>query len=350
MILKTVELNNALKALGGVISPKSVIPIVENVLFRKETDNSISLHGTNLDTYICMKIIAEKPETVLLPFTLLFKTTQSVNSEYVEINGGQIKAGNSVFNMQPIPFEDFPSIPSLDGGYRLEISRTHLQSAIQAVVPFVASDDLRPVMSGINIIVNDRRMRVYGSDSHVIVRVNIPVNLDESFSATINKTFAKMIQFFNEDIELIVTNKQVCMRDGETTLFSRRIEGSMPDFDSVFPNINNTCVVKGLADSMLKSFNLAGIYANKNSNLLKVSVNDSMLIESQDLDFSVSSSVKHQCEVEGNAVVGLSSQKIIPVLQVLKTLPVELYIGEPSKAVYFKSSLCDGLIMPMLIS
>jgi DNA polymerase-3 subunit beta len=350
MILKTTDLNNALKALSGVIPQKSPVPIVENVFIKKHTDNSVYVLGTNYETFMCLSMLAEEPEDILMPFGLFFKTVQSISSEYIEINGGQIKAGNSVFNIQPMNHEDFPQLPSLVDGKTIELSRTHFQSALQTVVPFVATDDLRPVMSGINILVEDEMMKVYGSDATVLMRVEIPVNYHEKLEATINKNFARMVQFFNEEIELIVTDKQICLRDEETTMFSRRIEGVMPKFDTVFPNIKNSCVVKGLADTMLKSFNLAAIYANKNSNLLKVTVSDCMLIESQDLDFSVSSSVKHNCEIDGSAMVGLSSQKVVPVLQVMKTLPVEFYIGDPNRAVYFKSSLCDGLIMPMLIS
>ena len=350
MILKTTDLSNALKALSGVIPPKSPVPIVENVFIKKHTDNSVYVLGTNLETFMCLSMLAEEPEDILLPFALFSKTVQSISSEYIEINGGQIKAGNSVFNIQPMNHEDFPQLPSLVDGKTIELSRTHFQSALQTVVPFVATDDLRPVLSGINIVLDEDKMKVYGSDGSVLMRVEIPVRYSETLEATINKGFARMVQFFNDDIELVVTDKQICLRDEETTMFSRRIEGVMPKFDTVFPNIKDRCKVKGLADAMLKSFNLAAIYANKNSNQLKVTVSDCMLIESQDLDYSVSSSVKHNCEIEGTAMVGLSSQKIVPVLQVMKTLPIEMYIGDSDKSVYFQSSLCDGVIMPMLIN
>ena len=146
-----------------------------------------------------------------------------------------------------------------------------------------------------------------------------------------------------------MSDKFFGVRGDTVNYFSRRIEGQIPRFDTVWPQKNDTCEVKAMSGALMKDVNLASIYANKQSNLLKISFkNDEALIESQDVDFSTSSTVKHRCTVKGEMTIGLNSQKLVQILTTLKEYPIEMYMKDNKTAVVFKTIVAEGILMPTL--
>ena len=353
MILKTQEFSRALNALSGVVPQKSVVPILDHVMITVKNE-TVYVCGSDLEKFVSISIPAQDAFPVCLPFQLLSKTVQSLDSEYVELNqsGYEVKiiSGNSVFSMPFMPVDDFPKFPDVENSFRVEMDKAYLQNAIKIVSPFSANDDLRPIFSGISLIFDKENVTFYASDSHVLMKVVYPAVTDEAFDVCINKNVGKVISYFeDEKVEVLVSDKFFGVRGDTVNYFSRRIEGQIPRFDTVWPQKNDTCEVKAMSGALMKDVNLASIYANKQSNLLKISFkNDEALIESQDVDFSTSSTVKHRCTVKGEMTIGLNSQKLVQILTTLKEYPIEMYMKDNKTAVVFKTIVAEGILMPML--
>lgn len=353
MILKTQEFSRALNALSGVVPQKSVVPILDHVMITVNNE-TVYVCGSDLEKFVSISIPAQDAFPVCLPFQLLSKTVQSLDSEYVELNqsGYEVKiiSGNSVFSMPFMPVDDFPKFPDVEDSFRVEMDKTYLQNAIKTVMPFAANDDLRPVLSGIILVFDKDTVTFYASDGNVLMRVSYPVVTDEAFDVCVNRSIGKIIPFFeDEKVEIMVSDKFFGVRGDTVNYFSRRIEGQIPRFDTVWPKDNDTCEVKALAGALVKDVNLASIYANKQSNLLKVTFrNDEALIESRDVDYSTSSTVRHRCTVKGEMTIGLNSQKLVQILTTLKEYPIEMYMKDNKTAVVFKTIVAEGILMPML--
>ena len=353
MILKTLEFSRALNALSGVIPQKAVVPILDHVMISENAD-IVYVCGSDLEKFVSISLPAMDAFSVCLPFQLLSKTIQSLDSEYVELTkeGNEVKvvSGNSVFRMMSMPTDDFPKFPDMEQSYRVEMDKAYLQNAIKIVTPFSANDDLRPIFSGISLIFDKENVTFYASDSHVLMKVVCPAVSNEAFEVCVNKNVGKIMSYFeDEKVEVLVGDKFFGVRGDTVNYFSRRIEGVIPKFDTVWPQKNDVCEVKAMSNALMKDVNLASIYANKQSNLLKISFkNDEALIESQDVDFSTSSTVKHRCTVKGEMTIGLNSQKLVQILTTLKEYPIEMYMKDNKTAVVFKTIVAEGILMPML--
>lgn len=353
MILRTQEFSRALNALSGVVPQKSVVPILDHVLIQENAD-TIYVIGSDLEKFVSIILPTQEAFSVCLPFQLLSKTVQSLDSEYVELvkNGNEVKvtSGNSVFSMPFMPVEDFPSVPDMSSCKRIEMDKAYLQNAFKIAIPFSSSDELRPIFTGISLLFDKENVTFYASDGNVLMKVVYPAVSEESFGVCVNKNIGKVISYFeDENVEILVSDKFFGVRGSSVNYFSRRIEGNIPNYESVWPKDNTTCEVKALSGALMKDVNLASIYANKQSNLLKLSFKDNeALIESQDVDFSTSSTVRHRCTVKGEMTIGINSQKLVQILSSLKEYPIEMFMKDNKTAVVFKTIVAEGILMPMI--
>lgn len=353
MILKTQEFSRALNALSGVIPQKAVVPILDHVLISENAD-IVYVCGSDLEKFVSISLPVMDAFSVCLPFQLLFKTIQSLDSEYVDLtkNGNEVKitSGNSVFSMPFMPVDDFPKFPDVEDSFRVEMDKAYLQNAIKIVTPFSANDDLRPIFSGISLIFDKENVTFYASDSHVLMKVVYPAVSNEAFEVCVNKNVGKIMSYFeDEKVEVLVGDKFFGVRGDTVNYFSRRIEGVIPSFDKVWPNENDICKVEAMSNALMKDVNLASIYTNKQTPMLKITFkNDEALIESKDVDYSTSSTIKHKCKVEGEMTIGLNSQKLVSILSTLKEYPITMYMKDNKTAVVFKTIVAEGILMPMM--
>src|SRR4051812_20572569 len=144
------KLNEGLAAVGRVVSPKSPLPVLGNVLLQTD-GGQLKLAATNLElTVICwVGAKVEEEGAITLPARLLADYVGLLTAgeplsleskgKRVHLNCGRFEA-----NISGIDAEEFPAIPTIDGGMTLRIAAPTLKEAIGQVVFAAAPDDSRP--------------------------------------------------------------------------------------------------------------------------------------------------------------------------------------------------------------
>lgn len=350
MIIKTLELQSALKALRSVIPNRSTIPILENVCFVKR--QSLMIVGSDLEQYMGISIEAQDAFECCLPYERLFKTVSSLNTLIIEfeLNGTTvtITSDKSKFVLPYLSTEDYPLTPSFEYEYSLEVDANAFKGALNLVSPFVSNDDLRPIMSAINMVVNQGTMTLYGSDGHVLVRTSIPVDSADKLSTSVSSSMVKSLSNFKDErLSLFISDKHFCIQGDSTVYYVRLVEGTMPNFESVWPTGDVSAVSEVMASVLSRAVNLATLYTDRSASLIKIAFGNGINIEAKDIDYATSASVKCDCDGSGEAVIGLKATLFSAILHSMKNTIVKLTIRDKSKAVVFETPYCDGLIMPM---
>src|ERR1039457_1707563 len=105
-----------LSAAQNVVSTRTTLPILSNVLIRAER-NHVEFTATDLDVTVACKVEAKvtKPGGATLPVKKLFGIVRELNGEIeIEVddkNVASIRSGSSFFKIHGLGADEFPPLP-----------------------------------------------------------------------------------------------------------------------------------------------------------------------------------------------------------------------------------------------
>ena len=155
------KLAEGLAIVGRVVSGKSTLPVLSNVLLQTD-GGQLKLSATNLELAVSCWVGArlEAEGAITLPARLLIDYVGLLGQGEplrLELKGkkAHLACGRFEANISGIDAEDFPPIPTVSGGANLAIGASALKEAIQQVVFAAAPDDSRPALAGVLAVVTD---------------------------------------------------------------------------------------------------------------------------------------------------------------------------------------------------
>ena len=299
IILKS-NLKTGLDAVGKAVGSNLNLPVLGSVLI-KTSGNQIQLSATNLELAITRSVFGKVVEdgAVVVPYNTLSSVVNNVVSERVHLE--KTKQGNLEFKtdnytaiIQGIDEKEFPIIPKIEkknGG--IEIDTPALKDALTKVVIAGEATDLRPEISGVFFSGEESSLKLAATDSFRLAEAKIlgkqvRVKGRGPFSATIPiKTSQELIRAIDgeDSVTLHLENNQALFETENTTLISRLVEGSFPDYSAIVPkDIETKMVVK--KEELINALKLASSFASR-SNDVRIKAKDKKVIEVYSSDSAV---------------------------------------------------------------
>ena len=172
--------------------------------------------------------------------------------------------------------------------------------------------------------------------------------------ATILKNILPKIE---ENIKIEFDEKNAFFSLEGFKLVCRLIEGKYPNYSSVITRNNPNIITVNRLD-FLNSLKRVSVFANSNSNLVKLSIsNNKIELSAQDIDFAISGREEIICEFEGDPIdIGFKSTFLIEIVSVLDSANINIELTDSSRSGIFVPY--DGedtqedtlmLLMPMMI-
>src|ERR1035437_3084444 len=165
------NLQRGLAIVGRAVATRSTLPITANVLLATEKGR-LMLAATDLDigirAWIGAKIDEEGATTV--PSRLLsdFVTSLPPATVNLETPDGsrqvKLECARYESTVNAMDAEDFPRIRTITEGVRVELDPKVLRKAIERVEFAAASDDSRPVLTGISVKSDGTRLTFASAD------------------------------------------------------------------------------------------------------------------------------------------------------------------------------------------
>jgi DNA polymerase-3 subunit beta len=202
-----------------------------------------------------------------------------------------------------------------------------------------ADDELRPVMNGIYFDIMADSITFVASDGHKLVRNrNFAVNAgQEPASFILPKKPAKTLKdiLVKDSGEAIIKFDDNCAEISiENYILScRLIEGRYPNYNSVIPK-DNPFKVRIDRQSLISALRRVLVFANTSTNLIKIRIStNTLLVSSQDIDYSTGAEESINCEYDGNAMnIGFKGTFLIDILTSISSAEVVLELADPSRA------------------
>lgn len=279
-------LAEGLAVVERAVPSKSPLPVLSNILLATD-EGRLKLVANNLEMAISAWVTADIADdgAVTLPARLLsdFVSTLTGGDMEMGLKPGtktmQLKCGRYEANINGIDAEDFPAVPSVGDGPRSRVPARTLRGAINQVAFAAATDETRPVLSGVLLTLDGDQLTMAAADGfRLAVRtVELAEPVAEKLSLLVPARtlieLARIIADSDDPVEIAATpsRNQVMFQYPGLLVVSRLIEGQFPDYQRIIPQSYQTRVVLPVAD-FLQATKTAAVFSRDNSNIVRLSV------------------------------------------------------------------------------
>jgi DNA polymerase III subunit beta len=367
------NLNWGLGIVGRAVATRSTLPITNNILL--ETDQArLKLIATNLEMAVSCWIGAkiEEEGTITVPAKLLTEFINSLPKDKVDIGMApktktlSVRCARYEARISGMDSKDFPPIPTVDQGINTSIDVEALRQAIAQVVFAAASEESRPVLTGIDAKFDGSLLTLAAADGFrlAVYKVTLAKPVSQKIEVIIPaKTLAelnRMLADQQEPVEVTVNpNKsQILFRLKNIELVSQLIQGTFPQYEQLIPTSSGTKATVDVAE-FLRATRTAAIFARDGTGIVRLIITPGGELTPGKMTISARSEEigddqgEIDAIVQGNeAKIAFNGKYLTDVLNVLKEAQVVLETSSPSSPGVIKPVGVDNyvhVVMPMFV-
>ena len=280
------NLARGLSTVSRAVSSRSSLPVLANVLLRTE-DAGLKLTATNLEigitSWVPGKIDTEGALTV--PARLLTDVVGGLPAGErvdLEVEGTtlSVRAGRFQTHLRGIDADEFPVIPAAGERPTTRVSQKVLRKALSEVTFAAASDEARPILTGVLTRFAGERLTLAAADNYRIAVKSIDVlSPVEDVSLVIPaRSYVELMRVLADtddpvDIMLAPARSQVIFHVDTIDLVSRLIDGQFPNYQQVVPTSHSSRAIVD-RDELLKAVRLSALIAAGAANVVKLRIGE----------------------------------------------------------------------------
>jgi len=368
-----VDLNRGLAIVGRAVATRTTLPITNNILLTAD-ESRLKLAATNLEIAISCWLGAKVEEegAITIPARLLTDFVNSLPNEQIDMTLSprtrtmELKCARFEARINGVEAEEFPPIPSIEEGVSTTIKPDDLHAAIAQVVFAAATEETRPVLTGIHCQFYGDTLTLAAADGFRLAVHKAPLAqpVAELTEVIVPARTLNELQRFIGDQEdpvqvTINPNKsQVLFRLKDVEVVSQLIQGTFPNYTQLIPQSYTTRAEMGLPE-FLKATRTASIFAREGSAIVRLQVTPGEELTPGKVTLSaraeeVGDNVGEvDAVVEGEeAKIAFNNKFLADVLGVLHEDKVVLEITNPSSPGVIRPVGSDNyvhVVMPMFV-
>ena len=294
----SIERSTLLKAVSqaqSVVERRNTIPILANVLIEAETDY-VQFRATDLDIEVLDKVPAQVDRagsTTVSAITLHDIVRKLPDGALVTLFDDasksrlSVEAGRSVFSLATLPKEDFPVMASSEYEANFSTPAPLLRRLFDKSKFAISTEETRYYLNGVYLHVADadsgKVIRCVATDGHRLARVDaeLPEGAADLPGVIVpRKTVGELRKLLDEDnaqIAVSISETKIRFATPETTLTSKVIDGTFPDYARVIPQ-GNTRKLEVDASEFAKAVDRVSTVSSERSRAVKLSLDEDRLI------------------------------------------------------------------------
>jgi DNA polymerase-3 subunit beta len=278
------NLSKGLGIIGRAVATRATLPITQNVLLVAE-GSRLRLSATNLEiaitTWVSAKV--EQEGAIAVPARLLTDFISSLPNERVDIEGHQqptildVECARFEAKINGVEADEFPPIPTVDGSVTAKIAPQALRTAINQVVFAAATDDSRPVLTGVYVELEGEQFVLAAADGFrlAVHRGALSEPVGDSMNVLIPaRTLSEVNRLLGDQddpVEFTVTSSQnqLLIKLTAAEMVSQLKPGTFPNYSQLIPHEHNTRAVVGVKE-FLRATRTASIFARDGSGIVRL--------------------------------------------------------------------------------
>ncbi len=279
------QLINGLQAVQNVVSNRSTLPILSNVLMRTEGDR-VEFTATDLDVTIASSVEAKvkKQGATTVPVKKLFGIVRElaigdIDLEVDDKNVCSIRSGASYYKINGLSADEFPPMPKFKEEKKVVLPQETIKGMMKKTSFAISTDESRYVLNGIFISLKDHKMTMVATDGRRLAMVDEEVDVSEKSQGEFIAP-AKAVNELNRllmekgEVEVRYTDNQASFtlkdeKGGSILIVTKLIEGNYPNYRQVIPNEVKERVSL-VREELLHALKRAEIMTSDKSNSVKL--------------------------------------------------------------------------------
>jgi len=244
-----------LAPMQGIVERKTTIPVLAHLLLTAKGEH-LHLAATDLDvslTSSCQADLAAEG-AIAVQAKKFMEIIRSLVGEQVHLTMEEpgeltIRAGSSRFKIHGLPPEDFPTLPTVEEEYGVELPFPDLKRMISKILFAVSSEESRFQLNGALLKFKDDSIELVATDGHRLALVESKVaglgaagddGPDEDSVLVPRKALQELLRFeSNDPVGYRRGEHHLSFRIGHRELICRILEGTFPDYDRVITKDND---------------------------------------------------------------------------------------------------------------
>lgn len=273
-----------LSIVGRAVATRTTLPITNNVLLATD-DGRLKLAATNLEIALSCWIGAtiEEEGAITVPARLLGDFVNSLPSEKIEMTlaprSRQLKltCARNQASIAGVDADDFPPIPSVENGGSLQLEPQELHQAISQVVIAAATDDSRPVLTGVDLVIEGDQLTLAAADGfrlsvrHLSLKKGVKERVEVIIPARALAELNRLLPDETDPVELTLnaTRTQALFRLKTVELVAQLIQGTFPNYSQLIPDEYTSRAVIDV-NEFLRETRIASIFARDGSGIVRL--------------------------------------------------------------------------------
>ena len=358
----TKELNTACNNVIRAVSSKVTIPTIEGILMECGSD-TLSLTGYDFEFGIntTFAVDVEEPGEIVINAKILCDIIRKIEDEdvTVETNGNSVSiiSGAVKYNITGIDAKEYPELPSVTGGYPLELEQKLLYSMIMQTVFAVADNESsKPVYTGLKFTLENGELTLVGVDGYRLAIRKEKVNYsgDEINFIVPKKTIKELIKLTDiesdKNILVSVGRRHIIFEVENYTIISRLLDGDFIDYKTALPKAVTTTVLVNTNDAVKCIDKTLPVIENNQKNPIKcIFDNDEMRVSTVSSIGRVVNST--HANTSGDRIeIGFNSKFMLDALSAADTDEIRIELAgpvSPAKIMPIEGEGFIFLVLPM---
>ena len=356
---------SALQAVAGIVERRHTLPILANVLIRK---NGSQVELTTSDLEIQVRTTAELDgdsgsfATTVGARKLIDILRSMPSDQTVSLSASQnkltLQGGKSRFTLQTLPADDFPLVQeAADFGPMFSVPQKTLKLLINQVHFAMAVHDIRYYLNGILFVAEGKSLTLVATDGHrlALAQATLDVEIPKQEVILPRKTVLELQRLLSDKegaIEMQFAANQAKFSFDGMEFVTKLVEGKFPDYNRVIPKNHKNIVTLGRAPllaslqrtAIMTSEKFKGVRLNVEPGTLRVASSNAEqeeAVDELDIDYG------------GDAIeIGFNVTYLIDALQNMtqEMVRIELQDGNSSALITNpEDNAFKYVVMPMRI-
>ncbi len=352
---------NGIQKVQNVISARSTLPILSNILVEAE-QGKLKLTATDLDIGIScvIPVDTQEPGMITIPAKRFGDIIKELPDDSVSINTKKnnlviIETKSCQFKIMGLPYEDFPKLPEFKEGGVIKIGPATLKEMLILTSFAVSLDETRYILNGILFKINQNNLTLVATDGKrlAVIGRELIQNTEKDLHIIVPlKTIQELNRNLHEEGELsiLLGNNQILFDLGGTVIISRLIEGEFPDYQQVIPPASEN-KINVYREQFLLAVKRAALLSTPDYQAVKLEVFKNKLVVSKSTPDIGESREEVAIEYQGKEIaIGFNPNYLIDVLKNLKEEKVQFELSDTEKPGVIRIGGYVYVVLPMRLS
>ena len=351
-IVSSLKLLKNLQALSGVIGSKNTLPILDDFLFQL-TENELKITTSDLDVTMSVSMVPDMVDgtgEVTIPARLLLEIMKNFPDVPITIAidnntlAVELIAGEGRYKLAGHKSDEFPQLPAMTDTSTWEIPADVLAKGFEKTVFATGVDEIRPIMSGVLMEMNENFLTFVATDAHKLVRyrrMDVKSDMVASFimpKKPINQLKNILATLADEPVRIEFNKTNASFVFGDYVLICRLIEGRYPNYDAVIPK-NNPNQLTIDRQTFLSAIRRVAVFSSKATHQVRFRIaGQELTLTAEDIDFYNEAKERLTCSYQGDDMeIGFNSRFLQEMLANFDSEMVKIEMSAPNRA---------GIIIP----